>query len=570
MTATADLQSVYQGIDYATISMGELLNRIAARFPDNEAVVMIDRPVRLRYRELRETAANVAKALIRLGVQPGDKVAIWATNVPEYIILQFGIPMAGAVWVTINIRALRDEVQYLLERSDTVALFFTSGYRDLDYVQMLREMAPELASATPGQLHSAALPRLRTAVFIPRHGEERRVAGAYTFAELVELGRSVPDEVLAARTAAVQPDDVASIQFTSGTTGKPKGVMLTHRNMVLNAHHTALAQKITERDRFVMMGPMFHCAPNVLISLCAVTRGATIVPLEQYDPRLVLEAIQRERITVINGAPTMFVQVLQHPDFGRYDLSSLRTGFMASAPCPVELVKEVIERMGVPEFTICYGLTETSPLITHTTTEAPFEKRVSTVGRPLPGVEVRIVDPNTLQDVPVGQPGELWARGYVVTKGYYRDPEATARTFVEGGWCRTGDLASMDEEGYVNIRGRLKDIIIRGGENIAPTEIEDVLYAHPKVKEAAVVGVPSETWGEEVAAFIQLKEGVTADPEEFREFCRGRLAHYKIPRYVFLIDQFPAVASGKIQKFKLREIAIRELGLERAASIQTA
>jgi fatty-acyl-CoA synthase len=295
-----------------------------------------------------------------------------------------------------------------------------------------------------------------------------------------------------------------------------------------------------------------------------------MVLVETFDTTQVLKSIEQERVTVVNGAPTMFVQLFQHPEFERFDRSSLRTGFMASAPCPVELVKQVIERMGVPEFTICYGLTETSPLITHTTTEAPFEKRMSTVGRALPGVEVRIVDPATGQDVPPGQEGELWARGYVVMKGYYKNPEATARTIVEGGWCRTGDLASMDEEGYVNIRGRLKDVIIRGGENISPVEVENALYEHPKVKECAVIGIPDKRWGEEVMAYVQLKPGETATEDELRSFLEDKLAYYKRPKIIGFLDAFPAVPSGKIQKFRLKEMAIEQLGLEEAAAIETA
>jgi fatty-acyl-CoA synthase len=559
-----ELQSVHDGVDYAAITMGDLLERIAARHPARDAVVTLPSPsagdaapVRLSYADLAARARLAARGLIALGVQPGDRVAIWATNVPEYVVLQFAVPMAGAVWVTINIRSLANEVEYLLNRSESVALCLVSGFRDFDYLESIRQVAPRL-------------PALRHQIHLPRPGEPAPPDGMLSFERLLELGRQVDDRALDERMRRVQPTDTASIQFTSGTTGFPKGVMLSHRNMVLNAHHTALAQRISERDRFVVMGPLFHCAPNVLGSLCAVTRGAAMVLVESFDPAVVLDAVEREGVTVINGAPTMFVQLLGQPDVARRDLASLRTGFMASAPCPIELMREVIERLGVAEFTICYGLTETSPLITHTGVDAPLERRVSTVGRALPGVEIRIVDPATSQDVPTGQSGELWARGYVVMQGYFRDPEATAGTIVEGGWCRTGDLASIDAEGWVNIRGRLKDVIIRGGENIAPTEVENVLYEHPSVKEAAVVGVPSQKWGEEVGAFVMLKPGAAATPDELRDFCLKRLAYYKAPRHVFLVDQLPAVASGKIQKFKLREDAIRRLGLEQVAAIKTA
>ena len=559
-----------QRLNYANITMGDLLDAAAADHPDNDAVVMIDRPCRMSYRQLKETADLVAKGLIKLGVQKGDHVSIWATNVPEYVILQFAIPKTGAVWVTINIRSLKHEVEYLLKQSDSTTLFLVEGFRDLDYGQILRDLAPELASSERGALSTATFPHLRNVVHINRWPREDRPAGMFTFQDMVELGRGVSDQELAERQAAVDPEDVASIQYTSGTTGFPKGVTLTHRNMVLNAHHTAEAQKIGDRDRFVVMGPLFHCAPNVLGTLCAVTRGATMVLVETFDTTQVLKSVEQQRVTVINGAPTMFVQLLQHPDFDRFDLSSLRTGFMASAPCPVELVKQVIGRMGVPEYTVCYGLTETSPLITHTYTDAPFEKRVSTVGRAFPGVEVRIVDPATGQDVPRGQQGELWARGYVVMKGYYKDPEATARTIVEGGWCRTGDLASMDEDGYVNIRGRLKDVIIRGGENVSPVEVENVLYEHPAVKECAVIGIPDPRWGEEVIAYVQLKEGESATEEVLKTFVEDKLAHFKRPKRILVLDAFPAVPSGKIQKFRLRDMAIETLGLRKGASAETA
>jgi fatty-acyl-CoA synthase len=557
-------------IDYANTTMGDLLDAAATAYPDHDAVVMVDRPYRLSYAELKHTADLLAKGLIRLGVQPGDHVSIWATNVPEYVVLQFAIPKAAAVWVTINIRSLAHEVEYLLEQSDSTTLFLVEGFRDLGYVELLNGILPELPTSTLGQLHGAALPHLRNVVFINRSPAGDHPPGMLTFQDVVDLGREVRDEVLRERQAGASPEDVASIQYTSGTTGSPKGVMLTHRNMVLNAHHTAEAQRITDRDRFVVMGPLYHCAPNVLGTLCAVTRGAATVLIETFDTTQVLESIQREQVTVINGAPTMFVQILQHPQLDQYDRSSLRTGFMASAPCPVELVKQVIGRLGVPEFTICYGLTETSPLITHTYIDAPFEKRVSTVGRALPGVEVRVVDPATGQDVSRGQPGELWACGYVVMKGYYKNPEATARTIVEGGWCRTGDLASMDEDGYVNIRGRLKDVIIRGGENISPVEVENALYEHPKVKECSVIGIPDPRWGEEVIAFVQLTDGATATAEELKAFLEPKLAYYKRPKLIRFLDTFPSVASGKIQKFRLKEMAIAELGLEEAAAVRTA
>ena len=557
-------------IDYANITMGDLLDAVAAAYLEQDAVVMTDRPCRMSYRELKETTDLVAKGLIKLGVQPGDHVAIWATNVPEFVVLQFAIPKLAAVWVTINIRSLAHDVEYLLRQSDSTTLFMVQGFRELDYAAMLDELAPELRSSEPGALRAERFPRLRNVVHVNRWPHDDRPPGRFTFQDVVELGRSVPDELLRGRQARAKPDDVASIQYTSGTTGAPKGVMLSHRNMVLNAHHTADAQKIGDHDRFVVMGPLFHCAPNVLGTLCAVTRGAAIVLVETFDTTRVLESIDRERVTVLNGAPTMFVQLLQHPELDRFDVSSLRTGFMASAPCPVELVKQVIERLNVPEFTICYGLTETSPLITHTYTDAPFDKRVGTVGRAFPGVEVRIVDPASGRDVPTGQPGELWARGYVVMKGYYKDPAATARTVVEDDWCRTGDLASIDEDGYVKIRGRLKDVIIRGGDNVSPVEVENVLYEHPKVKECAVIGIPDKRWGEEVMAYVQLKEGETATEDEFKRFVEGKLAYYKRPKVFRFLEAFPAVPSGKIQNFRLKELAIEEHGLQDAAAVETA
>ncbi|MCL4515785.1 MAG: AMP-binding protein, partial [Firmicutes bacterium] len=495
-----------------------------------------------------------------------EHVSIWATNVPEWIITQFATAKMGAVLVTVNTSYKATELEYLMRQSDSTTLLLIQGFKDTDYVSTLYEICPELKDATPGHLSSRRLPALKNVIFI---GEGRPV-GMFTWQELMDYGQEVPLEDLRARQSTLAPDEVINMQYTSGTTGFPKGVMLTHYNIVNNAHAVADCMKLTSTDRLCIPVPLFHCFGCVMSTLACVTRGATMVPIEAFNAKQVLETVEKERCTAVHGVPTMFIAELDHPEFDKFDLSSLRSGIMAGSPCPLEVMKAVIDRMGVREITIAYGQTESSPVITQTRTDDPIELRVSSVGQALPGVEVKIIDPSTGQEVPRGVSGELCTRGYLVMKGYYKMREVTAAAVDRDGWLHTGDLARMDENGYCNITGRAKDMIIRGGENIYPREIEEFLYTFPKIRDVQIIGVPDAKFGEEVMACIILREGQESSPEEIREYCRGKIANHKIPRYVRFIAAFPMTASGKIQKYKLKESAIKELHLEDAASIRTA
>jgi fatty-acyl-CoA synthase len=547
-------------------TVGGLLETIARRFPDNDALVYPDRGLRYSYREFDRLCDRVAKGLLKLGIKKGDHVAIWATNVPEWVVLQFATARMGAVLVTINTSYKSAELEYILQQSDSTTLFLVQGFKDTDYVETLYAVAPELRKVAPGGLCSASLPCLKNVLFLGGTAP----AGMLAYAELEKLGESVSDAELAAVKASLAEHEVINMQYTSGTTGFPKGVMLTHHNLVNNGFNIGECMRFTEKDRLCIPVPFFHCFGCVLAVLAAVTHGATMVPVETFNPEQVLKTIEAEKCTAVHGVPTMFIAELEHPAFRKYDLSSLRTGIMAGSPCPIEVMKRVIRDMNCSEITIAYGQTESSPVITQTRTDDPIELRVASVGRALPDVEVKIVDIETGAALPPGKQGELCTRGYHVMKGYYKMPEETAKAIDAEGWLHTGDLAVMDEHGYCKITGRIKNMIIRGGENIYPREIEEFLYGHPKVADVQVYGVPDRKYGEQVMAAVKLKEGVTCSEEEIRDFCKGRIANYKIPYYVKFVDEYPMTASGKIQKFKLRELAIRELQLEEAAAIETA
>ena len=537
-----------------TKTMGEALDETASKYPNNDALVYVDRNLRYTYKEFKEKCDQLAKGLLKLGIKKGEHVAVWAYNVPEWILLQFALAKIGAVLVTVNTYYKAHELEYVLRQSDSTTLFLVKGFKDVDYVETIYKVVPELKESSPGELKSKKLPLLKRVIFI---GKEK-YPGMLNFSEVMDLGKEVSDEELKEREKELDCYDVVNMQYTSGTTGFPKGVMLTHYNIINNAYWVGNYMRLTEKDKLCIPVPFFHCFGCVLSTLNCVTHGATMVPIEIFDAEKVLQAIHKEKCTAVNGVPTMFVRELNHPDFDKYDMSSLRTGIMAGAPCPVELMKRVIEDMHAREITICYGLTEASPVITQTRRDDPIEKRVETVGKPLPHVEVKIVDPETGKELPPNTPGELIAKGYNIMKGYYKMPEATAKA-IRDGWLYTKDLAKMDEEGYIYILGRVDDMIIRGGENVYPREIEEFLYRHPKIKEVQVVGVPHKEYGEEVAAFIQLKEGEQATEEEIKEYCKKNIARYKVPKYIFFTDEWPLTASGKIQKFKLREIAKEEL-----------
>ena len=556
-------------MDYMNVTIGRMTDEIARRHPDRDALVYVDRDLRLSYRQFRDACRDVCRGLMAIGVRKGDHVAVWATNYPEWVLLQFAAARIGAVLITVNTAYRPFELEYLLRQSDTGTLFLTDGFKDVGYPDTLYEVCPELKKAHPGGLRSGKFPCLRNVV----HIGPGKLPGMFQWEEMMGMGQEIPPTVLSDLEAACDPDDVICIMYTSGTTGFPKGVMLTHRNLVMNGYSIGECMKLTEADRLCIPVPFFHCFGCVLGTMACVTHGSAMVPVEHFNPPGVLEAVTKEKCTALHGVPTMFISELEHLASvapGTYDLSSLRTGIMAGSPCPIEVMKAVIERMNLKEITIAYGLTEASPVITQTRVDDSLERRVGTVGRVLPGVEAKIVDPETRAALPPGTQGELATRGYHVMKGYYKNIEATGEVVDDAGWLYTGDLSVVDGGGYFKITGRAKDMIIRGGENIYPREIEEYLYTHPHVLDVQVVGVPSAKYGEEVAACVRLRPGTTGTAEEIVDFCKGKIARYKVPRYVAFVDDYPKTASGKIQKYKLRESLTIELGLEEVARTPTA
>ncbi len=558
-------------------TIGDLLDRQAERFGGNDALVHVDWGVRYSYEAFRAECDQVARGLLALGINKGDHVCIWATNYPEWVVAQFATAKIGAVMVTVNPAYRTHELEYVLKQSDASAIILIGNFRSSDYVGMLNEVVPELVTSAPGQLRSDKLPHLRNVIFIPPYAAASEdisrecPPGMWPWDDVRERGEEISASALAQRQATCHPDDVINIQYTSGTTGNPKGVMLSHHNIISNMVYTGQGLHLTEQDRLCIPVPLYHCFGCCAGSLLCSINGATMVfPSEYFDPLKTLQAVEKERCTVIHGVPTMFIAELGHPEFEKFDLSTLRTGIMAGSPCPIEVMRQVINRMGVSEITIGYGQTEAAPIITLTRSDDTIEKRVTTVGPVIPEVEVKIIDPETGQEVASGEQGELYSRSLMNMKGYYKMPEATAAAIDPEGWLHTGDLATVDEEGYYKITGRLKDMIIRGGENVYPREIEEFLYTNPKVSDVQVIGVPDQRVGEEVMAWLMLKPGETATEEEVREFCRGKIAHYKVPRYVKFVSEFPMTVTGKIQKFVMRDMAIEELQLQAAAEVETA
>ncbi|SFS81781.1 AMP-binding protein [Marininema halotolerans] len=533
------------------VTIATLLDEVVALYGEREGVVYPEKGLRWSYRQFRDQCDQVAKGLIKLGVKKGSHLAMWATNHPEWLFTQFASAKAGAVLVTVNTNYRTKELAYLLEQSDAETLILMESYQGASYIEMIQEICPELNHCPPGELQSRRLPRLKNVVLFD--GERR--PGMFTWKDLLQLGDELPEEELRGREASLSPDDVINMQYTSGTTGFPKGVMLTHANLIHNARSITDRMKLTEADRLCIPVPFFHCFGCVMGTLACVTRGATMVPLIKFDPLRVLESVEKEQCTAIHGVPTMFIAELNHPEFHHYDLSSLRTGIMAGSNCPREVMKKVMEEMGVEEITIAYGQTESSPVITQTKRDDSVTCRVETVGKALPGVEVKVIDPETGLDVSTGAQGEVCTRGPHVMKGYYKMKEATDQSIDTEGWLHTGDLGVLDEEGYLSITGRLKDMIIRGGENIYPREIEEFLYTHPHILDVQVVGVFDEKYGEEVSAFIRIVEGKKLSVDEVTMYCQGQIAHYKIPRFIHFVDAYPMTASGKVQKFKLRQLA---------------
>lgn len=535
------------------VTIGQLLKDAVNKYGKKEAIVYSNENIRYTYDEFFEETSKLAKALIKLGIQKGEHIAIWATNVPEWLLLQYASARIGAVLVTINTSYQSSELEYLLKQSDTTTLFSINGFKGTSYIDIINTVCHQkLNNSGPGKLHLEHLPYLKNVIYI---GENEAPSGMMNWSDLITLGADVSDADLFDREQSLDPSDVINMQYTSGTTGFPKGVMLTHHNIVNNGHLVARSMKLGEEDRLCIPVPFFHCFGCVLGSLACVSVGATMVPIIEFNPELVLKTIEKEKCTGLHGVPTMFIAEINHENFAKYNLSTLRTGIMAGSNCPIEVMKKLINEMGMTDITIAYGQTESSPVITQTTTTDSLERRVNSVGKAHPNVEVKIVDPVTGTEVPRGIQGELCTRGYLVMKGYYKMPDATYETIDSEGWLHTGDLATMDEEGYVRITGRLKDMIIRGGENVYPREIEEFLYQHDSVLDVQVVGVPDEKYGEKVAACIKIKEGHSVNSEDIRSFCTGKLAFYKIPEYFIFVDDYPMTASGKIQKFKLREQA---------------
>lgn len=536
-------------------TIGVHFDKVVARFGEREALVSLHQGVRWTYRELQRHANNLAASLIRLGLRPGDRIGIWSQNNAEWTLTQLATAKAGLVLVNINPAYRSSELEYAINLVDCRALVLSPGFKSSDYLGMLRELVPELARCAPGQLRAARLPALEVLI---RLGDEPE-PGMFNFNAL--LGAASCDELEELRRLGerLQFDDPINIQFTSGTTGAPKGATLTHHNILNNAFIGGETLRFTEQDRLCLTLPLYHCFAMVLGNLLCFTHGAAVVyPHESFDAPRVLAAIEAERCTALHGVPTMFIGVLEHADFAGTDLSSLRTGIMGGAPCPVEIMKRVINDMHMSEITIAFGMTETSPASFQTRTDDSLERRVGTVGRVLPHLEAKVVDGEG-RIVPRGTTGEVCIRGYAVMRSYWGAPEKTTDTIDAARWLHTGDLGVIDDEGYCRIVGRLKDLAIRGGENVYPREVEEFLFSHPGIEQVAVFGVPDDRYGEEICAWIKLREGSEADAEQIREFCRDRIAHYKIPRYVRFVEQFPLTATGKIQKFVMRERMIVEL-----------
>ena len=550
-------------------TMGQLLDLVAEQFGDSPAVEYHKLGIRYNYREFRDVCNSVAKGFMAIGAEKGSKIAIWANNVPEWLYTQFGTGKMGAIMVTVNTSYRSFELEYLMKQSDSSTLLLIGGVREADeYIKVIYEVCPELKDCEPGKLKSAVLPELKNVVYLGK----KKMPGMYNWDDIIELGRNISDEELQARQNSMSPDEVINMQYTSGTTGFPKGVMLTHTNIIGNAKSIAACMNLSSVDNLCIPVPFFHCFGCVLGTLSCVVSAAAMSPVVAFKPDEALETVEVSKCTALHGVPTMFIAELEEMETSgkKYDTSLLRTGIMAGSPCPIEVMKKVVGEMGATEMTIAYGQTEASPVITQTRPEDSLELRVSTVGRALPNVEVKIVDPATGEEVPPGVQGELCTRGYHVMKGYYKMPEATADAIDGDNWLHTGDLAVMDENGYCKITGRIKDMIIRGGENIYPREIEEFLYTHPKIRDVQVVGVPSEKYGEEVAAYVQLKPGEISTKEEMLTFCKNKIAFHKIPAYFFFVEEYPTTASGKIQKYKLREMATEELGREDILNIKTA
>ncbi|MFM9886389.1 MAG: AMP-binding protein [Burkholderiales bacterium] len=558
------LSYVHGAVDTPLIgeTIGNHFDRAVARWGDRPALIVRQQGVRWRYAELGARADAFAAGLLALGLEPGDRVAIWSPNNAEWVVTQFATAKAGLILVNINPAYRLSELEYALNKVGCRALISATAFKASDYMGMINTLAPELRTSQPGKLKAAKLPSLQAVIQI---GTDP-VPGAFGFAAVAAMGGPEERARLAALATTLQFDDAINIQFTSGTTGMPKGATLTHHNILNNGFSLGEVMRFTDRDKVCIPVPLYHCFGMVIGNLGCITHGSAMVfPGEGFDPLATLQTVAEERCTALYGVPTMFIAELEHPDFHKFDLSSLRTGMMAGSPCPIEVMRRCVETMHLTEITIGYGMTETSPVSFQTAIEDPLERRVSTVGRVHPHVEVKIIDAEG-RIVPRGTPGELCTRGYSVMLRYWDDAERTAQAIDPAGWMHTGDLAVIDAEGFCNIVGRIKDLVIRGGENVYPREVEEFLYRHPKIQEVQVFGVPDPKYGEELCAWVKPRTGETLTEDDVREFCRGQIAHYKIPRYVRFVEDFPMTVTGKMQKFLMRERMIAELGLQEVAT----
>jgi fatty-acyl-CoA synthase len=528
-------------------TVGENLRRTVERFPDREALVVVHQEYRATWRQLWDETSRIARALLVRGVKKGDRVGIWAPNRYEWVVLQYATARMGAILVNINPAYRTHELEYALRHAGVSTLLLAKGFRQTDYVAMLRDVR-------------VRCPDLRQVIVIDDEWDDLRADA-----------RRLSDDELARCERELQFDDPINIQYTSGTTGFPKGAMLSHHNILNNGFFIGEFLRYSERDRVCIPVPLYHCFGMVLGNLACTTHGAAMIfPGESFDPLTAMRTVQAERCTALYGVPTMFIAELDHPEFAGFDFSTLRTGIMAGSPCPVEVMKKVQKDMHMAEVTICYGMTETSPVSTQSRTNDPLEKRVASVGQVHPHVEIKVIDPTTGRIVPRGSPGELCTRGYSVMLGYWGDPQATRDAIDAGRWMHTGDLATVDEDGYVKIVGRIKDMVLRGGENIFPREVEEFLYTVPGISDVQVIGVPDAKYGEELMAWVKLRPGVALTGDEIRAYCKGKIATYKIPRYYRFVDGFPMTVTGKVQKYRMREVSIQELGLQKAAAIETA
>ncbi|MBK7406650.1 MAG: AMP-binding protein [Saprospirales bacterium] len=548
-------------------TIGILFDSIVEQYPDNDALIVPFQQVRWTYRQLSGQVDACARALLAKQIQKGDRVGIWSPNGAEWTVLQLASAKVGAILVNINPSYRLHELEYALQHSGCKMIVTADRFKYSEYLQMLNDLIPELQYSTPGKLQSARFPELKTVI----HLSEEKVSGAWTWKEFLHLSNGAGAEDLAHRRSQLSFDDPINIQYTSGTTGRPKGATLSHHNILNNAFFVAETMKFTPKDRVIIPVPLYHCFGMVIGNLGCITHGATMIyPSEGFEAGAVLKAVQDEKATAVFGVPTMFIAELEDPEFDKYDLSSLRTGIMAGSPCPIEVMKRVQTEMHMPEVQIAYGMTETSPVSTQTRPGTSIEKQVSTVGQIHPHLEIKIIDPRLGLTLPLGQAGELCTRGYSIMLGYWNEEERTREAIDSARWMHSGDLATMDEDGYIKIVGRIKDMIIRGGENIYPREIEEFLYTHPKIQDVQVIGIPDVKYGEEVMAWIKLREGETLTAEEITEFCKGKITHFKIPKFFKFTDEFPLTVTGKVQKFKMRELSIEELGLRKAAEVAMA